>query len=833
MEKIKVKTKAAKLHLSRRELINMLMVICFSAMVSPAYAQDRKKTITRDIPFDKDWLFVKDSASNAEQADFDDSKWKKVDLPHDWSIDDLPDQTEGLVVGPFDKRSPGITQTGFTIGGTGLYRKKFKTGKDAPNKIVTIYFDSVYMNSDVWLNGHHLGNHPYGYTPFHYDLTPYLKPLGQENILAVKVQNEGRNSRWYSGSGIYRHVWLTKTALIHLAPWGITITTPEVSTNAAIVNVKSIINNDQSAHRNVSLVTTIISPHGKIVGNTRRILTISAGASKTEEQNIPLTSPALWSVETPALYKAVTEIREGNKVLDRVVTSFGVRSISFTAQQGFLLNGKRVLLKGGCIHHDNGLLGAAAIDRAEVRKIELLKKNGFNAVRLSHNPPSTQLLDACDRLGMLVIDEAFDAWEKGKNSLDYHLYFKDRWKKDLDAMILRDHNHPSIFLWSIGNEIQERVDTSGLRIARQLKDEVNRLDPTRPVTEAFCEYWEPGNKDKKWSETAPAFALLDIGGYNYLWRLYKEDHQQFPNRIMIGTETLPKEALENWNMAEKNPYVLGDFVWTAVDYLGEAAVGNASYDAKKRNRFMGWPWFNAWCGDIDLIGQKKPQSYYRDVVWRNRPIAMAVHEPVPEGMVENMSRWGWPQEWQSWTWPGAKGKSLEVRVFSRAPIVRLLLNGKLIGEQKIPDTTITAVFDVPYQPGTLKAVNVEDGKETSAFELKTAGVPAAIRLIADRSNIKANRDDLSYVTVEIVDANGLVVPAAETSVRFLVDGAGELAAVGSANPKNPASFHQEQCKTFNGKCLAIVRPKGQKGIVKLKATAQGLKPAQIVIKTHI
>lgn len=833
MGKIKIKTKAIKAHRSHRGRINILIVICFSAMVSAAYAQNKKKTITRDIPFDNDWLFVKDSVRNAERADFNDSKWKKVDLPHDWSVDDLPGQTEGLVVGPFDKRSPGITQTGFTIGGTGWYRKKFKTEKDAQNKIVTIYFDGVYMNADVWLNGHYLGNHPYGYTPFHYDLTPYLKPLGQENILAVKVQNEGRNSRWYSGSGIYRHVWLTVTGLVHLAPWGISVTTPEVSTNAAKVNVKSIINNDQTAHRDVSLVTTIISPNGKVIGNSRRILTIGAGASKTEEQNIPLTSPALWSVETPALYKAVTVIKEGNRVLDRVVTSFGVRSLSFTAQKGFLLNGKRVLLKGGCIHHDNGLLGAAAIDRAEVRKIEMLKKNGFNAIRLSHNPPSTALLNACDRLGLLVIDEAFDAWEKGKNKQDYHVYFNEWWKKDLDAMILRDRNHPSVFMWSIGNEIQERVDTSGLSIARQLRDEVRRLDPTRPVTEALCEFWEPANKDKQWSQTGPAYALLDVGGYNYLWRLYEGDHQRYPNRIIVGTETLPKEALENWSMAEQHPYVLGDFVWTAIDYMGEAGIANAFYHEKKQNRFMGWPWFNAWCGDIDLIGQKKPQSYYRDVVWRNRPIAMAVHEPIPDGMIENISRWGWPQEWQSWTWPGAEGKLLQVRVFSRAPAVRLLLNGKVIGEQKIPDTTITAIFQVPYQPGKLKAVNIENGKETSSFELNTAGNPTRIRLAADRNNIKASGNDLSYVTVEILDENNEVVPNADLPIHFSIEGVGELAAVGNANPKDLASFQKNERKTFNGRCLAIIRPKSKGGIIKLRATAQGLAPAQIIIRSHL
>lgn len=799
------------------------------------YAQNKSgssSVTNRTIPFDSDWLFKKDTLSNAEEIIFNDSQWEKVDLPHDWSINDLPNQTEGRIIGPFDKSSPGFTQTGFTRGGTGWYRKKFKTGIAELNKQVTIHFDGVYMNADVWVNGQHLGNHPHGYTPFYYDLTPYLKPFGQENVLAVRVRNEGRNSRWYSGSGIYRHVWLTATNQVHIAPWGIFITTPEVSSNKATVNLKSTINNIQSSKRAISLITTILSPSGKAVGKSQHNVTLEGRESEVAEQSVSLTSPALWSVEEPSLYKAVTEIMEGGKVLDRVETPFGIRSLSFSAEKGFLLNGKQVLLKGGCIHHDNGPLGAVAIDRAEERKIEILKKNGFNAIRSSHNPPSKQLLNACDRLGMLVIEEAFDMWERPKTPNDYHQSFKDWWQRDLQAMILRDRNHPSVILWSIGNEIEERVDTSGIRITIQLTDEVRRLDSTRPVIAALCEYWEPNNKDKQWSQTSPAFALVDIGGYNYLWSLYKEDHQQFPNRIIVGTETLAKEALENWNMAEKNPYVLGDFVWTAMDYLGEAGVANAFYDKKTKNRFMGWSWFNAWCGDIDLIGQKKPQSYYRDVVWRNRPIAMAVHEPIPEGMVENISRWGWPQEWQSWTWPGASGKTLQVRVFSRAPIVRLMLNGKVVGEQKIKDSNITAVFEVPYHPGTLKAVNVENGKETAAFELRTVGAAKRIRLKADRTKITASRNDLTYVTVEVVDENNQVVPAVEVPIQFSVEGVGELAAVGNGNPKDVASFHKGERKTFNGRCLAIVRPNGKAGIIKLKASSNGLTTAQITIRTH-
>ncbi|QIA09146.1 glycoside hydrolase family 2 TIM barrel-domain containing protein [Draconibacterium halophilum] len=811
------------------------LIIFVLAMLTSCQFQTEKQEYfaDRSQPFDQGWLFAKDSVGNAQQPVYDDSKWQEIELPHDWSINDLPNQNDEHIIGPFNKRSLGFTQTGFTMGGTGWYRKTFKTGDGLNNKQVTINFDGVYMNSDVWLNGYHLGNHPHGYTPFHYDLTPYLNPVGQENVLAVRVKNEGRNSRWYSGSGIYRHVWLTITENIHVVPWGIYITTSEVSDKKATVNIQTTVESKQPLLTNMILVTTILSSKGQVVGESKQELALDINEAKIVEQNIKVTTPLLWSVETPHLYNAVTEIKKGDTVLDKINTQFGIRTIQVDAKNGLRINGNNILLRGGCIHHDNGLLGAAAIDRAEERKIELLKANGFNAIRSSHNPPSSHLLNACDRIGMLVIDEAFDMWEEPKIPDDYHLNFRDRWQRDLQAMVLRDRNHPSVIMWSIGNEIRERVDTSGLRITKQLAKEVRRLDPTRPVTAALCEYWEPANKDKKWSETEPAFELLDVAGYNYLWQLYEQDHQQFPDRIILGTETLPNEALENWNMAENHPYVIGDFVWTAMDYLGEASVGRAYYDKKERNRpTMGWPWYNAWCGDIDLIGQKKPQSYYRDVVWRNRPIAMAVHEPIPDGMVENISRWGWPQEWQSWTWSGSEGKSLQVRVFSRAPMVRLLLNGRTIGEQAIADTSITAVFDVPYQPGTLKAVNVENGKETAVIELKTAGIPHGLRLIADRTNINADRNDLSYITVEIVDENNQLVPNFEIPVQFSIEGVGEIAAVGNADPTDMASFHTMERKTFNGRCLAIVRPKGNAGVIKLTATSEGLIMAQILIKCH-
>jgi len=810
------------------------LLLCLSLAVAGAFAQTKKSVqsgSSRNIPFDDHWLFIRDSIAGAEQANYNDYNWRKVDLPHDWSIEDLPNQKPGEIIGPFNKNAVGNGAVGFTVGGTGWYRKRFLTADAWQGKLININFDGVYMNSDVWLNGHQLGNHPYGYTPFYYDLTPYLNKAGKENVLAVRVRNEGKNSRWYSGSGIYRHVWLTVTNPIHIAPWGIYITTIVATGKSARISINSTLNNRGRLAANGSLVTTIIGPDKKTAGRIVRKLNLEKDASLTDGQTLAIAHPVLWSVEKPRLYRAITEVEIGGKTVDRVETTFGIRTIHVDATTGLTLNGKHVLLKGGCIHHDDGLLGSATIDRAEERKIEILKQNGFNAIRTSHNPPSKQLLDVCDRLGMLVIDEAFDCWERGKNPEDYHLYFKEWWKKDLEAMIFRDRNHPSVIFWSIGNEVNERADSSGLRIERQLTGEVHRLDPTRPVTEAICQFWDhPGYK---WDTTARAYAQLDVGGYNYQLNEYETDHQKYPDRIMIGTESYPTAALENWNMVEKHPYVLGDFVWTAVDYMGEASIGHSTFEKTKKYAFsLGWPWYNAWCGDIDIIGNKKPQSFYRDVVWRIKPIAMAVHTPVPEGLVENVSGWGWPQESQSWTWPGMEGKQMDVRVFSRAHLVRLMLNGKVIGEQKIADGSITAEFKVPYEPGTLTAVNVEDGKQTGAVEFKTAGAPRRLLLKADRVNIKSSRNDLSYVQVEVVDDKNQVVPMAAIPIKFSISGVGELAAAGSASPTELASFHSSETKTFEGRCLAIVRPKGKAGKIILKATADGMAPAEVVITTR-
>lgn len=803
--------------------IFLAIVVAFMLQAGCKPAQN---DINRTISFDTAWRFTRDSITGAEAPGYDDSKWRVLDLPHDWSIEDIPQQKDSVTVGPFSKASAGDMSTGHIVGGTGWYRKTFTIDATVTGKHITAYFEGAYMETDVWVNGNHVGEHKYGYTSFYFDITKYCKPSGEQNVIAVRVMNNGKNSRWYSGSGIYRHVQLIVTNPVHVDQWGVYITTPQVSAQTARVNVQTKILNESTAKAELKIHTRILDDAGTEVASTDIEKAIDKNATTTVSQSIEVKTPKLWSVDSPNLYHAEVSIYADGKLQDITTSQFGIRSISITAEKGFLLNGKPLELRGGCVHHDNGVLGAAAIDRAEERRVELLKANGFNAIRCSHNPPSEKFLEACDKLGMLVIDEAFDHWQQPKNPEDYHRFFDAWWEHDISAMVLRDRNHPSIILWSIGNEINERADSSGLAITKQLKSKLNELDNTRLVTEAVCEFWDhPG---RPWSATAPAFALLDVGGYNYQWWQYENDHKQFPNRIMMRTESVPKEAVQNWDMVERHPYIIGDFVWTAMDYLGESGIGHTTCANEKGNQLMPWPWFNSYCGDIDLIGDKKPQSYYRDVVWRRSIIEMAVHTPLPEGCKETVSYWGWPDEIKSWTWPGNAGKIMQVNVYARAATVRLMLNGKIIGERKL-DSLLTAKFELPYTPGELKAVAVDNGKETGSVILTTAGDAKRILLKADRQHIHADRNDLAYVTVEVVDAQNKVVPYANIPVQFTVSGDGDLAGIGNANPSDMASFKQPQRNTFRGKCLVVLRPRGNKGKIILTAKTGNLESASIAI----
>ncbi len=811
----------------------------------------------RTVSFDDNWRFIKDNPAGAENPSFDDSKWRAIDLPHDWSIEDLPGQMKDSVAGPFSKASVCKMGTGYTVGGTAWYRKSFAIDKADNGKTVYLQFDGIYMNSNVWINGRHAGNHPYGYTSFWYDITPYLNPAGQLNIVAVQVKNEGLNARWYSGSGIYRHTWLTLANPVHIAPWGVYITTPSVSDKSASVEIMTNVTNSGKVDSPVTLMITLTDPSGKTAGKAAVRSVVPAGKSTELKQSMTLENPALWSVDTPNLYQALVEVLSTDKKSDMITSTFGIRSIHFDAQTGFTLNGKTIKLKGGCFHHDEGPLGSAAIDRAEERKIQLIKSAGFNAIRCSHNPPSPYLLDVCDRLGMLVIDEAFDMWEKSKMAMsasflgnkenvsvdDYSKYFKDWWQKDIQSMVLRDRNHPSIIMWSIGNEIPEAGDTSGLRIATDLTKEVRTFDATRAVTEAHVDMGAIMGKST-WDNRTPHMALLDVVGYNYAYMIYEKDHARYPERVIVGTETMPPLAFENWEVDEKLPYILGDFTWTAMDYLGEAGTGiprlvdippagakvNPFVMMSQFFNFNSWPYFINYQGDLDITGNPKVPYYYRHVVWHELKMVMFVHSPVPEGKMEITSPWGFPDEIKNWNWEGHEGEKLQVHVYTRSKLVKLELNGKPVGEQAVDDSkSITATFEVPYEPGTLTARCYDNGVETASETIKTTGKPSAIRLFADRNRIRASRNDLSYVTAEITDSDGNVVPDADSMVNFEITGAGEIAGVGSGNPSDMSSLQQPHKKAFQGKCLAIVRPNGKPGKIILKAGGEGLQGASVEI----
>jgi beta-galactosidase len=803
----------------------LITLLQYSCSYQPNNSEDQK-TGSNFVPplntermrlFDADWRFYRGELSGAEVPDFDDSSWRKLDLPHDWSIEDLPNQKESEIVGPFDKSSIGTFYTGFVIGGIGWYRKSFDIEAEDQKKVLSIYFDGVYMESDIWLNGHLLGTHKHGYTPFYLQLNEYLNPTGEKNVLAVRVKNIGENSRWYSGSGIYRHVWLRATEPLNIPVWGVFVTTPEVSEEKAKVLASVTVENGEADELKFTLKNTVIGADGKAVAVSEKSEMLKSGETLKFDQTIEVSNPELWSDVSPALYTLKSELITDGKIIDSEETVFGIRSISFSSDKGFLLNGKSVLLSGACIHHDNGPLGAVAVDRADQRKIAILKANGFNAIRTSHNPPSQGFLDACDRQGILVMDEAFDMWENPKRPDDYHQFFREWHERDLQAMVFRDRNHPSVIFWSIGNEIKERADSSGLRITKDLVRIIKEIDQTRPVTEGICEFWEtPG---RKWQESAPAFALLDFCGYNYTYYEYKKDHETYPERVIAGTESYAMSIYEYWKLNNEKPYVVGDFVWTGMDYIGETGIGQVMPDSVA----MCWPWIISNCGDIDLIGYKKPQSFYRDVVWDRSPIEMEVEEIAPEGKKWVIRDWGWKKTNQSWNWPANEGKSMNVFVYSKSNEVRLELNGKVIETQKSkPDSKFTFTFSVPYEPGELKAVALSGSNAVAEKTLKTTGRVEQIKMTLDRPVITSDRNDLAYVTVELVDANGRRVPDADSNIQFTVDGDAELAAVGNGNPMEPKSFQTNTCTSFQGRCLVILRPNGKSGMVSLMARCESI-----------
>ena len=788
----------------------------------------------RRRPFNADWRFHRGDAAGAEEAAFDDARWRRLDVPHDWSIEDLPAEggeptgavwsnaSDVLRRGPFSfYASEGQGATGWMVGGVGWYRKRFARPEVAAGGRAELRFEGVYMDSDVWVNGAHLGNHPYGYTEFAYDVTPHLRD--GDNVVAVRVNNTGRNSRWYSGSGIFRNVWLDVAGAVRIPAHGVYVTTAEASAESAVVHVQVTVENGGAAAKTATVRARLVDGDGRLAGEARQTAQVAAGGKATAMCAVRLERPRLWSPDDPQLYRAEITVEADGKAADAAALQAGVRTVEIDAAQGLRINGQSVKIRGGCVHHANGPLGSVSIARADERRVELLKANGFNAIRTSHNPPSPAFLDACDRLGVMVMDEAFDCWEKGKNPQDYHLYFDAWWRRDLTSMVLRDRNHPSVILWSIGNEIPERAEPKGVQLGHELAACVHHLDPSRKVTAAICgPYDHPG---QTWKDMEPAFSYLDVGGYNYELAEYGKDHEKYPERVMVGTESFPGQAYQNWEAIDRDSWVIGDFVWTGIDYLGESGIGHSTIrNGPGQGEFNGpYPWFESYCGDIDLIGNKKPQSYFRDVVWRRSRVEMAVQRPLPTGWTEQVSLWGWSDELRSWTWPGLEGRAMTVRVYTRGDRVALFLNGKQVGEKQMAaGDALRAEFSVPYSAGELRAVAYQGGQEVGRIAFATAGPAHALELTPDRRRIRASRDDLSYAMVTVVDAQGRPVPDAVVPVRFAVSGAGELAAVGSGNPREMASFQRPERVTFHGQCVAIVRPTGGAGTIRVRAESPGL-----------
>lgn len=798
-------------HTKQIVLVFLLFISSFSG-----FAQ---KGMERKQLFDYDWKFYLGDASEAKANNFNDESWRKLDLPHDWSIE-----------GQIQPKNPTGNAGGFFPAGIGWYRKTFKAPAEWRGKSISIYFEGVYMNSEVFINGKSLGVYPYGYSSFSYELTPYLD-FDKENVIAVRVDNSQQvNCRWYSGSGIYRHVWMVVTNPVHVAQWGVGNSTPEVSSKKATVQVKTLVKNETASPQSVVVKTQLWNKSSKSVGNGQVQMVLPANSEKEITQTINVSNPLLWTPETPDLYQAQVQVIKDKKVLDDTKNSFGIRSIKFTAENGFQLNGKTVKINGGCVHHDNGCLGSAAFDRAEERKIELLKAAGFNAVRTSHNPPSEAFLEACDRLGLLVMDESFDCWKVGKNKFDYSVYFNQWWQRDLDAMVLRDRNHPSIFMWSIGNEIPERKEPQAVETAKMLIRAIKKIDNTRPVTSAVVGWGDD------WAVFNPLFAAHDVAGYNYHLNSAPDDHQKVPSQVIVQTESYPRDAFANWKLVQENNCVIGDFVWTSMDYLGESSIGRWYYSGEVpgqhwENDFF--PWHGAYCGDIDLIGWRKPISHFRSMLYNNtEKLYMAVKELNPEPLEIKETWWSvWPT-WESWTWPGFEGKTVQVEVYSKYPKVRLYLDNKLIGEQPTTvEQQFKATFSVPYSPGLIKAVGVENEKEMESTILQTSGESAKIELTADRKEITANGQDLSFVTVEITDKDGIIQPNAANRLQFKIEGAGTIAGVDNADIKDTDPYMGSTRKAWKGRALVVIKSNHEAGEIKLSVTSNGLEEKSIIIKS--
>lgn len=793
--------------------IYSLLFLLITLVVSSC---SEKGTTPREQSFDEEWLFHRGDIPEGEKSDLDDSQWCQVNLPHDWSIENIPGTNS-----PFIADAVTEVSGGFTVGGTGWYRKHFHVDEAEKGKCIAVAFDGIYMNADIWVNDNHVANHVYGYTAFELDITDYVR-FGAENLIAVRVKNEGLNCRWYTGSGIYRHTSLKITDPLHFETWETFVTAPIATVDRAEVHVQSVLANTEKATGKVIWETQIVDKENRTVDRKEQQVTLDNEEKIKISHLLEVASPQLWSTDNPYLYTVVNRLLQDNKIIDEERISIGIRNITFSAEKGFQLNGKSMKLKGGCIHHDNGLLGAKAFDRAEERKVELLKAAGFNALRLSHNPPSTALLNACDRLGMLVIDEAFDMWRYGHYKGDYGDYFDDRWQSDMYSMVARDRNHPCVIMWSIGNEIKDKETAEVVDICRELADFVKALDTTRPVTAGVNSVVDA---------TDDFLNTLDVCGYNYCLNRYESDAKRYPERIIYASESYASQAYDYWKGVEQHPWVIGDFIWTAFDYIGEASIGWCGYPLDKRI----FPWNHAYCGDLNLSGERRPQSYLRETLWSENSVSyIVVTPPVPSFPLNpdkaDWSVWDFPDVVDHWNFPGYEGKELAVSVYSNCEQVELFLNGDSFGKQiNTADKKHVLTWKVPYTFGVLKAISYDKNGEMHTTTLESAGKVEKIHLSADRTDIVADGNDLSYVTLELVDAKGIRNQQAEELVEFSIEGDATIEGVGNANPMSTESFVANSRKTWRGSNLLVVRSGKSSGRIIVTAKVQGLPVASITI----
>ncbi|XVU27869.1 glycoside hydrolase family 2 TIM barrel-domain containing protein [Actinoplanes sp. CA-054009] len=777
---------------------------------------------------------------------------QEVTLPHD-VIRDLPRSAD----------SPQGNHTGYFPGGLFEYAKTFEVPEQDRGKTILVEFEGAYRDAMVYLNGDFLAQRPNGYTGFAVRLDPYLV-FGAPNTLTVEVRAH-QDSRWYSGAGLYRNTHLIITEPVHLALDGVRITTPDVDAERAVVIASTTVENDTTHVRTVRLTTTIADPDGTVVATGSAPVTVLPGQAATVPIRCYVPEPALWSVDRPALYTAETTLADGDDLLDTDRSTFGIRTLRLDPRHGLRINGQTVKLRGTCLHHDNGLLGAATIARADERRVEILKAAGFNAIRSGHHPISKAILEACDRLGMLVMDETFDVWAQGKSAFDYSLAFPEWWERDIEAMVAKDFNHPSVIFYSIGNEIPETGRPLGSVWGRRMAETIRTLDPSRYVTNGINgfvsvldqlgammadaaagdvdvnammasagEQMRQANASQLvTAATEESASQLDVTGFNYGDSRYELDHKLFPSRILVGSETFPEHIDVLWPLVTAHPHVIGDFTWTGWDYLGEAGIGRIAYP-DDRGGTLGaanpYPWLTANCGDIDITGHRRTISYYRETVFglRHTPY-LAVHRPQHHGKATRRGPWSWSDSISSWSWDVPAGSPVTVDVYSDADEVELLVNGQTAGRLRVgTDKAFLARFETTYTPGELLAVAYRDGAEQARTALQSAGEVARVVAVADRDTIRADDTDLAYIAITIEDADGTPATHRDQAVTVAVSGAGVLAGLGTGRPDTEDQFQSETCTTYDGRALAIVRPTGA-GEISLEVRVGGHEPVTLRI----